>query len=292
YSFVVPNWDWSVRRPVIHFSFSSMGYKEVGLEAAIARTLDMKATEMGIKLEGEGISHRFQDFLKKAARQNPVVLLIDEYDKPLIDYLEKDGLSTALAHQKILKSFYSIIKDNDAHIHFLLITGVSKFSKVGVFSDLNNLLDISLHPNYAALTGITEEELETYFGMAIDEHEAEHNTSGLRQKIQETIPCQLFTEAKENLYHALIHLLFTYLGQYIQSEVSVLRGRLDAVVQTASHAYIFEFKLDEGAKAALEQIRQKDYATPYRISGKQVVAVGVNFSSEYKAIKEWEMAEL
>ncbi|MCO6477881.1 MAG: AAA family ATPase [Phaeodactylibacter sp.] len=439
------HWDWSTRLPAIHLSFGSMGYKEVGLEAAIERTLDMKASEMGIELEGEGISHRFQDFLKKAARKGPVVLLIDEYDKPLIDYLEKDSLSTALAHQKILKSFYSIIKDNDAHIHFLLITGVSKFSKVGVFSDLNNLLDISLHPNYATLTGITEEELEAYFGPAIDQYEAEHGSSGLRQKIQEwyngysfddgslkvynpfsllsffsgwsfknfwfasgtptflinllreryfydfeqveagvsafesynlekletvpllfqtgyltikeydpdlllytldypnrevkdsmlqhligafrhgdvfestpavvrlykaflnndlpavmelindlfqTIPYQLFAEARENLYHALIHLLFTYLGQYMQSEVSVLRGRLDAVVQTASHIYIFEFKLDESAKAALVQIRQKDYATPYRISGKQVVAVGVNFSSEHKAINDWEVAEL
>ncbi len=111
-----------------------MGYKEVGLEAAIERTLDMKASEMGIKLDGEGIIHRFQDFLKKAARKGPVVFLIDEYDKPLIDYLEKDSLPAALSHQKILKSFYRIIKDNDAHIHFLLralITGVSKFSKGG-----------------------------------------------------------------------------------------------------------------------------------------------------------------
>lgn len=443
---VEEHWDWAVRRPVIHFSFSSMGYKEVGLEAAIERALDKKAAEMGMELSGQGISYRFQDLLRKAAQENPVVLLIDEYDKPLIDYLDKDNLPTALAHQKILKSFYSIIKDNDAHIHFLLITGVSKFSKVGVFSDLNNLRDITLSPAFSTLAGITQEELECYFGeeMGLIADEKGISPESLRADIQrwyngysfdaknflynpfsllnffgdrqfnnywfasgtptflvnllrerffynfeqvevgasafesynlekletvpllfqtgyltikaydpqlllytldypnrevkdsmlqhligafrhgeaststpavvrlykaflnddlpaaielidslfQTIPYQLFIEAKENFYHALVHLLFTYLGQYMQSEVSVSRGRLDAVVQTDTHIYLFEFKLNQSAGAALEQVRSRGYADAYRQSGREVVAVGVNFSSERKAVEAWKAERL
>ena len=104
---VEENWDWERRYPVIHFSFSSMGYKEVGLEAAIERALDRKAAEMGLELSGQGISYRFQDLLKKAAREMPVVLLIDEYDKPLIDNL--DNLPEALLIREILKNFYTVI---------------------------------------------------------------------------------------------------------------------------------------------------------------------------------------
>jgi len=84
--------------------------------------------------------------------------IIDEYDKPIIDYLEEP--EQAIAHRQILKTFYSVIKDADPQIEFLLITGVSKFSKVSIFSDLNNLDDITLDRAFAALTGYTQAELE------------------------------------------------------------------------------------------------------------------------------------
>ena len=442
---VEENWDWERRYPVIHFSFSSMGYKEVGLEAAIERALDRKAAEMGLELSGQGISYRFQDLLKKAAREMPVVLLIDEYDKPLIDYLDKDNLPTALAHQKILKSFYSIIKDNDANIHFLLITGVSKFSKVGVFSDLNNLRDITLSPAFSTLAGITQSELEAYFGDEMDLIAAEkemlpatlradiqrwyngysfdaknflynpfsllnffgdrqfnnywfasgtptflvkllrernvvqldnirldavafnsynlerletyallfqtgyltiksldefriytlgypnleveesmmrhlfsefrHEEVGasgptvidLRQALYandlppaievldsvfQSIPHQLFLQKREAYFHSLVYLTFRLLGIYTQSEVNTARGRLDCVVQTPTHIYLFEFKLDQSAEAALEQIHSRGYADAYRQSSKEVVLVGVNFSSTHKAVEGWKAEQV
>ena len=89
------------------------------------------------------------------------MLLIDEYDKPLIDYL--DDMPTAKANQKTLKTFYSVLKDSDDYLEFVLLTGVSKFSKVSVFSDLNNLKDLTFSRHFSALTGYTQEELEHYF---------------------------------------------------------------------------------------------------------------------------------
>ncbi|MDX2245770.1 MAG: AAA family ATPase [Bacteroidia bacterium] len=91
-----------------------------------------------------------------------VVILIDEYDKPIIDYLGKD-ITQAKEHQGIMRSFYSVIKDADPLIEFFLITGISKFSKVSLFSDLNNLYDLSIDQNYSTLLGYTQEELEAYF---------------------------------------------------------------------------------------------------------------------------------
>lgn len=87
--------------------------------------------------------------------------MIDEYDKPLIDYL--DDIPQAKAHQKILKSFYSGFKSSDEHIRLLMITGVSRFSRISIFSDLNNLLDISQNYSYPDIVGYTQQELDHYF---------------------------------------------------------------------------------------------------------------------------------
>jgi hypothetical protein len=93
------------------------------------------------------------------------VVLIDEYDKPIIDYL--DNLPRAEENRSIFKSFYSVLKDADEYIPLLLITGVSKFTKVSIFSDLNNLNDITIHLKYTTLTGITQSELERDFAPEI-----------------------------------------------------------------------------------------------------------------------------
>jgi len=88
-----------------------------------------------------------------AAKHGSVVFLVDEYDKPIIDFLH--DVPKAEANHDILKNFYSVLKPLDAHLRFVLITGVSKFSRVSIFSELNNLLDISLHPKFTTLVGKT-----------------------------------------------------------------------------------------------------------------------------------------
>lgn len=94
------------------------------------------------------------------------MLLIDEYDKPILDNLKKPAL-TDIKH--VMKSFYATVKGLDRYLHFVLITGVSKFAKISVFSGMNTLTDISMIKNYATLCGITQQELEHHFGQAVDE---------------------------------------------------------------------------------------------------------------------------
>ncbi len=155
-------WDWSQVHPVIHLSFSSIGYRTLGLEAAIEAELQAISTRWGIVLYETRIDRQFEELIQQLSqRDGRVVLLIDEYDKPLIDYL--DDIPLAKTNQQVMKTFYSVIKDSDAYLQFLLITGVSKFSKVSIFSDLNNLKDLTIDRHYAALTGYTQTELEHHF---------------------------------------------------------------------------------------------------------------------------------
>ena len=118
--------------PVLHFSFSTLGYQDIGLAEGLLQALDNKAREAGLTLTQKGIGPRFQELIQQLAKRgSKVVLLIDEYDKPLVDYIDKP--EQAEANREILKRFFSVIKDADPSLRFFLITGVSKFSKVSLF---------------------------------------------------------------------------------------------------------------------------------------------------------------
>lgn len=162
-------WDWNKVHPVIHLSFSSMGYRELGLEQAIRQELLAQGEAFGVSFTQQAsIAVMFDELIRKLAqRDGKVVVLIDEYDKPLIDYL--DDLPLARANQQVMKTFYSVVKDCDPYLQFLLITGVSKFSKVSIFSDLNHLFDLTFVREAAALTGYTQLELEQYFTAYLQE---------------------------------------------------------------------------------------------------------------------------
>ena len=438
-------WDWDKVHPVIHISFSGIGYQTIGLEAAIEAELRLIGEQLGVHFQQEGIDRMFAELIRKlttqgSTEQSKVVLLIDEYDKPIIDYL--DDIEQAKANQKILKIFYSVIKNNDPYIEFLLITGVSKFSKVSIFSDLNNLTDITLHRRFATLTGYTQAELETSFApympeaeslLALDrtqllaqlrhwyngyswdgrtylynpfsilnffdqaefrnfwfetgtptfllkllkdewlyelvnltvseetfssydiEHlqaipilfqagyltikgrgnfgiytlgypnaevkesllsyiisDLRHEQTALTKpmviqlydafrsndierviklikSIFKNIPSQIFIAKAEAYYHSLIYLVFFYLGQYAESEVNTNDGRLDCVVQSPTHIYILEFKLNKSADEAVEQIKERGYANKYAADRRPKVLLGINFSSEQKTVDEWKM---
>ena len=90
-----------------------------------------------------------------------MVILIDEYDKPILDNL--DQIEVAKASRELLRGLYSVIKDSDWYIKFVFLTGVSKFSKASIFSGLNNLEDISLNPNYGTICGYTQNDIERDF---------------------------------------------------------------------------------------------------------------------------------
>jgi len=433
-------WDWEHVKPIIHISFSSVDYQGSGLDVGIQQMLTMQAMQHSIVLDGTTIKTMFAELIRKLADKGKVVLLIDEYDKPIIDYL--DETEQAKANQQILKTFYSVIKDSDPHIEFLLITGVSKFSKVSIFSELNNLTDITINRHFADLTGYTQVELEAVFAPYMAETESylgldhrtllaqlrhwydgyswdgrtyvynpfsvlsfflqtdfrnywfetgtptfllkvmkqqwlykldnltvseqsfssydiehleatailfqtgyltikERNNFGLYRldypnaevkesllsyiiadlrneqtaftkpmvialyeafssndiarviklikSIFKNIPSQIFLAKAEAYYHSLIYLVFFYLGQYTEGEVNTNDGRLDCVVQSATHIYILEFKLDKNAAEALQQIKARGYADKYAAAPRPKVLVGINFSRQAKTVDEWQM---
>ena len=420
---------------------AASGYKEMGLEAALHKRLDEIAEEYGMPKIDETLSQKFSFLLQSLSMEKKVVLLIDEYDKPIIDYLG-DELPQAIENQKILKSFYSVLKDSDDYLELVFITGVSRFSKVSIFSDLNNLGDITLNKYYSTITGYTQSELEQYFeehigflkkdsdnpkvlekiklwfnGYSWDSRQLVYNpfsilllfanmdfknfwfktatptflinlirdkqlydfddilvgqtlfdnydirnidvvsllfqtgyltikeidefglyrlgypnkevkdsmldyliggfanssvggvapmvvqirTAFIKNDLEKVrsvinsllknIPYQLF-EKTEAFYHAIIHLTFFYLGVYIQSEVCTSDGRADAVVQTGTHIYCLEFKINESGKKALAQIMEKGYLEKFRHTEKELVGIGVNLSTEAKKIDGWEVGTL
>jgi hypothetical protein len=436
-------WDWSKTNPIIHISFDAVDYQGLGLEKAILRLLDSCAKDYAIQLSETTLKSKFQELIKALdAQYGKVVLLIDEYDKPLIDYLEEDKIDQAKANRVVLRDFYSVLKSAGTQLRLVFITGISKFAKVSLFSHLNNLTDITLTERYAALTGYTQEELEFYFADYIDscceklqmsreellqqmkiwydgytwdgvtevynpfgtlnflndqffknywfatgspefliqqmrkydrfdvensrvdssildkydienlalipllfqtgyltvksanprtgEYVLDYPNKEVRQSmyafliddiaknphrintgltIQDLnkaflsrdlaqvkkilkglladLPDQTYKNQTEGLYHGLIHLVFNYLGMFVNSEVHSSQGRADAVVQTLTDVYIFEFKFNKTAQEALDQITKQDYAGKYQASGKTITGIGVNFNSVERTIDGW-----
>ena len=155
------------KHPVVRIDFSkSKARNGDELINYIVYQLDKIAQVYGITLEQTQHDIKFDELLIKLSEINKVVVLIDEYDKPIIDNIENKNL--AVEFREILKGFYTIIKACDEHIRFILLTGVSKFSKAGVFSGLNNLKDISMDTRYSSLLGITRQEMESCFTEYID----------------------------------------------------------------------------------------------------------------------------
>ena len=156
------------KHPVVKIDFSKeKAENKNDLKGFILYQLNNIADKYDILLTRNQYYEVFDELLTKLSRINKVVILIDEYDKPIIDNIENKKL--AIEFREVLKGFYSIIKACDEHIRFVLLTGVSKFSKAGVFSGLNNLKDISMNAGYSSLLGITRQEMESCFKEHIDQ---------------------------------------------------------------------------------------------------------------------------
>jgi hypothetical protein len=430
--YIHDKWEF-VEYPIIRLDYTKIGYKDLGLKEGLNKAIDEIFDAHGLSTKESSLSQKFKDLIEKLSLKynKGVVILIDEYDKPLIDYLDKENIQQAKANRDIFKDFYSALKSLEQHIKFLLITGVSKFSKVSIFSDLNNLTDIALDPDFNEICGISQLELEDNFSeelklydkekikdwyngykwdingntvynpfsiltffknkgkfenywystgtptflmklcrenqmydfesvklnksdlgnfdienlkiepllfqtgyLTISEEdtlfrqykltfpnlevresylnnllEAYIDTSqiqsssilnGLRaflktkdaETLKDTInhafshiPYGLWQKENEQYYHALVHLMFSLLGVYIFSEVQTQRGRTDSIVMFENEVFIFEFKLDKSAEDAFFQIENKGYADKFKDSGFPIYKVGVNFSSEKKAVE-------
>jgi hypothetical protein len=169
--------------PVVHLDFNPSAYDSVAsLHYFVADRLKTMESEHGLLVPDDPsnvpIAIRFQNLIeglyKKTGRQ--VAVLVDEYDKPLLESMGNETLNAAL--RAALKPFYGVLKSADAALRFVLLTGVTRFSKVSIFSDLNQLREIGMNENYAAVCGITEGELRENFMPELE---------GLAQKNGETV---------------------------------------------------------------------------------------------------------
>jgi len=174
-------WEWK-KHPVIRIDLNPGDYA-VGtstLKETIQDALEYSATSIGLSLRGKTAPSQLLNLIRDAHRKygERVAVIIDEYDKPLISTIDMEKLRERMRIS--LKGFYSVLKSADPHLKFVFLTGVTKFSHVSIFSDLNHLDDITLNPNYAAICGITQEELESSFEAQIEsvvkETETSHDT--------------------------------------------------------------------------------------------------------------------
>ncbi|MCG5549129.1 ATP-binding protein [Halorhodospira halochloris] len=157
-------WDWQQTHPVIRLSFADgVMQNRSQLDTHILELLEESAERLGISCDNSSIHGRFRELIHKAHEHHSAraVVLIDEYDKPILDNITAPDRAREL--REGLKNLYSVLKDADPHLRFCLLTGVSKFSKVSLFSGLNNLNDITLDAPYATICGYTDRDIDTVF---------------------------------------------------------------------------------------------------------------------------------
>jgi hypothetical protein len=163
------HWDWSKRHPVLRLSFSD-GVLESreDLAESLHKQLSRFEQDHGLTQRFPDARSRFIDLIETLHEQTGqrVVVLVDEYDKPILDNLSDPDRARVMRNG--LRDIYSVLKGADAHLRFVFITGVSKFSKVSLFSGLNNLRDITVSAEYSAICGYTEHDVDTVFAPELE----------------------------------------------------------------------------------------------------------------------------
>ncbi len=168
-------WDWQRKAPVIRISFAEGMLSSVeALEGRIREILQDQQQYLGIHCQHQSIVGIFAELIEKlhVKTGQRVVVLVDEYDKPILDNLSRPEIAQQIRDG--LRNLYSVIKGADAHIRFTMLTGVSKFSKVSLFSGLNHLNDISVDKKYSALCGYTDEDIDTVFSAELEGLNRDH----------------------------------------------------------------------------------------------------------------------
>ena len=434
--------------PVLHFDMSGGKHMEKDqLELYLGYQLENQERKFGITDHRDGANNRLSDLILTAYNKTgkQVVVLIDEYDAPLLDVVHEDEKLPVL--RNVMRNFYSPLKDCEPYLRFVFLTGITKFSQMSIFSELNNITNVSMDDEYAGICGITKKELLTqmsddvdilaeklgktreetltklreYYdgyhfspqspdvfnpfsllnamargrldfywfssgtptyliemlkkfhvmpseigGGDVDKSEfdapTEHMASvipllyqsgyitiksydpetdlytldlpnreirvglyrcllpnyigtntvkgtttiakmsalirrgdmdGALEMLQaflETVPyCQ--GANTEGHYQQMMYVIFSILNHYVDVEVRTPRGRVDMVLRTATHLYLFELKLNKDAATAMRQIDLKQYPKRFMQCGLPIVKVGVNFDVEKHNITDWTVEE-
>jgi hypothetical protein len=211
------DYDWHPY-PIIRIDMSSLVLESTeSFAKGLSKTLTETASFYGLQLIDAHPKDQLEWLIKSLATQSPsrkVVVLIDEYDKPIIEHITNIPIATKIRDS--LKSFYGILKPMDEFLKFVFITGVSKFSKTSIFSDLNHLDDLTLHPEYGALCGYTQTELEANFDAYLNKSMVNTNLSreALLDKIKLWYNGYRFNEHSESVYNPFSTLKFFGSSQF------------------------------------------------------------------------------
>lgn len=432
--------------PILHLDLNAEDYSNAdALQNMLNHALSKWEAQYGKDASESTLSSRFGGIIRRAYEKTGlrVVILVDEYDKPMVMNFDNEVLQDEF--RRTLKAFYGVIKSSDRYIRFAFLTGVTKFSKVSVFSDLNNLRDISMVKDYESACGLTEQEIRTTMAEGVkalaneyglseeacyarlkrsfDGYHFCHGGVGLYNpfSVINTLQNRQFDNywfstgtptslvmllkdcnyqldnltagevtaqllgsietMKDNLvpyffqsgyltikgydqqfdlytlgfpneeversfmdfllpyytnyncrpaqfgiqhfvreimagkpeqfmqrltalmadtdyrilgdselyFQNFCFVFFRLMGIYVEVERTTSDGRMDMVVQTDDYVYIFEFKLNGTAKAALQQIEEENYAAPFAADGRKVYKIGVNFNLEKRCIDDWEV---
>ena len=440
-------YDWK-KYPVIHLDMNGWDFRtpEI-LEESLRGAVSEVAQKHGIVLDVQTSDGMFRELITKMSKEKPVVILLDEYDKPILNNISAPHVQDILNE---LKAFYSVIKAFENTLRFAFITGVTKFCHVSLFSDLNNLTDITMRSDYATMFGYTQSELEHYFSDRIKATAQAQKISEeeLKRKLKAWYDGYCFEETSETVYNpvsiakffendgkfdnywfatgtpsflmelakktdfnfedavskavpgvtfdafeipnidpvtlllqtgyltiksseirfnkrwfwldfpneevaesfstyllnsyvgrtqrevgsfsadlataflegnlnqarkvleaffagvpytthkkseatfqSIFYAIFRLLGFNIEAESCTNDGRIDAVVQTEDHIYLFEFKLDKD-DSALSQIKEKAYFKKYLLSPKKITLIGVNFDSKKGQLIDWQTEDV
>ena len=198
------DWTWE-EYPVLHLDLSIQNYRSCSeLVQILSNTLDVWEDRYDITHDHAlSVSIRFSNLIRNIAEKcgRQVVILVDEYDQPLLKTLTAQELQNELRQE--LQTFFSVIKAEDKYVRFVMLTGVSKFSKISIFSGLNNLNDISLDERYNNICGISDEELDSYFAEGIIQFAAAKKQSeqAIRQQLKEDYDGYHFCVKGDDIYN-------------------------------------------------------------------------------------------
>ena len=274
--------DW-IEYPVIYFNFAQDGYStDESLNANLNYILSNYEEKYGIEKKEERFSNRFEQIIKKAneitGRQ--VVILIDEYDKPILDALYTEYEEK---NRTILREFYVTLKANDEYIRFLFITGITRISHMNIFSGLNQLNDISLNEKYSSICGVSETELTQYFVPEIEELAQKKNLSidETKKRLARKYDGYHFVPFGEGVYNPFCLLkCFSELnfGSYWFES-----GTPSFLVKTLQNQPFQLFSIMDGRKATESQFKDYDPDSKNMLP--------VIYQSGYLTIKDFEETE-
>lgn len=183
------DYDWK-EHPVLFLDFTQIKTQSTQeLETMLITALGDIALSYGKSIRSSSLQQGLIDLIKELSEDGPVVVLIDEYDKPLVDNLGE--MDVAKSNQRLMKDFYGTLKGLDKYLRFVFLTGVTKFSQVSLFSGPNNLDDITIDPGYATLLGYTDNEIQDYMRDRIKK------IAEQRSLFKDTSECDVLAEMKE-----------------------------------------------------------------------------------------------